>query len=104
MGKASHSFRCGSTCAVIITFEKRESVIGQPSHVDRLLSLSLPRFDVHQAKGSILAAEGRRHHTTQLGYAFTNLPAGYTYYFSVTSIDPAGNESAFSAEVSKAIP
>jgi hypothetical protein len=32
------------------------------------------------------------------------LPGGRTYYFAVTAFDAGGNESAFSAEASKAIP
>ena len=34
----------------------------------------------------------------------TGLAGGRTYYFAVTAYDNAGNESAYSAEVSKAIP
>ena len=39
-----------------------------------------------------------------LTYTISNLPTGYTYYFSVTAYDPAGNESVFSTEGSKTIP
>ena len=37
------------------------------------------------------------------GTSFTvgNLQSGITYYFAVTSYDVAGNESAYSSEVSK---
>jgi fibronectin type 3 domain-containing protein len=34
-------------------------------------------------------------------YVVTGLPRGYMYYFSVTAIDAAGNESAFSNEATK---
>lgn len=37
-------------------------------------------------------------------YTATGLVAGRTYYFAVTAYDAAGNESAFSSEVSKSIP
>lgn len=37
-------------------------------------------------------------------YSFTGLASGKTYYFSVTSIDAANNESPLSTEVSKLIP
>ncbi|MFO0707749.1 MAG: fibronectin type III domain-containing protein, partial [Nitrospira sp.] len=36
-------------------------------------------------------------------YQITNLTKGTTYYFSVTAVDTAGNESLHSAEVSKSI-
>jgi hypothetical protein len=36
-------------------------------------------------------------------YKIENLADGKTYYFSVTSFDTSGNESCFSAEMSKAI-
>lgn len=36
-------------------------------------------------------------------YKFEKLESGKTYYFSVTSYDSSGNESCFSAEMSKAI-
>jgi fibronectin type 3 domain-containing protein len=35
------------------------------------------------------------------GYTVTGLSVGRTYYFAVTAYDAAGNESAFSGEVSK---
>ena len=41
---------------------------------------------------------------TSTSYTFSNLTDGATYYFSVTAIDTSNNESAFSAQVSKAIP
>jgi hypothetical protein len=34
----------------------------------------------------------------------TGLSSGTTYYFAATAFDTSGNESAYSAEVSKAIP
>jgi fibronectin type 3 domain-containing protein len=34
-------------------------------------------------------------------YTVTGLTVGRTYYFAVTAYDAAGNESAFSGEVSK---
>jgi hypothetical protein len=37
-------------------------------------------------------------------YVVTPLQRGQTHYFAVTSYDAAGNESAFSAEASKAVP
>lgn len=36
-------------------------------------------------------------------YTVTGLSSGTTYYFTVTSVDTSGNESAFSTEVSKTI-
>lgn len=36
-------------------------------------------------------------------YTFTDLPAGETYYFSVTSYNTSGKESCFSPEMSKKI-
>lgn len=39
--------------------------------------------------------------TTSPTYVVTKLKPGTTYYFAVTSYDAAGNESAFSSEVSK---
>lgn len=38
-----------------------------------------------------------------LTYTISNLPAGHTYYFSVTAYDTTGNESVFSNEGSKTI-
>ena len=40
---------------------------------------------------------------TATSYTVSNLPLGQTYYFAVTAHDAAGNESAFSAEASKAV-
>jgi len=37
------------------------------------------------------------------GYAMNNLQVGQTYYFAITAYDTAGNESLYSAEVSKSI-
>lgn len=37
-------------------------------------------------------------------YTFNNLTGGVTYYFAVTAVDTSGNESGYSAEVSKYIP
>lgn len=37
------------------------------------------------------------------GYTVSNLAAGSTYYFAVTSVDSTGKESAFSSEASKQI-
>ena len=37
-------------------------------------------------------------------YTLTGLTSGVTYYFAVTAYDTAGDESAYSAEASKAIP
>ncbi len=39
-----------------------------------------------------------------LKHAFNNLAEGQTYYFAVTAYDTAGNESAFSVEVSAQVP
>lgn len=50
-----------------------------------------------QARGSGIDTGGA---TT---FTVSNLQAGRTYYFAVTAYDGAGNESDFSAEVSKAI-
>ena len=36
-------------------------------------------------------------------YTFSNLTNGQTYYFSVSALDASNNESAFSAQVQKAI-
>ena len=36
-------------------------------------------------------------------YALTGLTAGRTYYFAVTSVDAAGNESSYSNEASKSV-
>ena len=36
-------------------------------------------------------------------YAMNNLQIGKTYYFAITAYDTAGNESLYSAEVSKSI-
>jgi fibronectin type 3 domain-containing protein len=41
---------------------------------------------------------------TATNYIVNNLPAGRTYYFAVTAYDASGNESAYSAEATKAIP
>lgn len=40
----------------------------------------------------------------QSGFTVVGLTAGKTYYFAVTAIDAAGNESPFSNEASKAAP
>lgn len=37
-------------------------------------------------------------------YQFPNLPDGRTYYFAVTAVDAAGNESGYSNAVSKTLP
>jgi hypothetical protein len=37
-------------------------------------------------------------------YVVTGLSSGTTYYFAATAFDTSGNESAYSEEVSKAIP
>jgi hypothetical protein len=37
-------------------------------------------------------------------YVVTGLSSGATYYFAATAFDTSGNESAYSEEVSKAIP
>jgi hypothetical protein len=37
-------------------------------------------------------------------YIVGGLPSKKTYYFAVTALDNAGNESAFSAEATKTIP
>ena len=37
-------------------------------------------------------------------YMVTGLSSGTTYYFAATAFDTSGNESAYSEEVSKAIP
>jgi len=37
-------------------------------------------------------------------FTVTGLQGGRTYYFAVTAYDSAGNESAYSAEVSKTLP
>ena len=50
-----------------------------------------------QARGVGLAAG------TATSYTVGSLPVGQTYYFAVTAHDAAGNESAFSAEASKAV-
>lgn len=49
-----------------------------------------------QNKGSGLS-------TTTTRYTVNNLIVGRTYYFAVTSFDSAGNESDYSAEVSKVV-
>ena len=36
-------------------------------------------------------------------YTVSNLPKGQTYFFAITAYDSAGNESQFSAEVSKSL-
>jgi fibronectin type 3 domain-containing protein len=36
-------------------------------------------------------------------YSISSLPTGRTYYFSVTSVDANGNESAYSSEASKLV-
>jgi hypothetical protein len=52
----------------------------------------------NQALGSGLSAG------TAINYVVNNLPSGRTYYFAVTAFDANGNESAYSAEATKAIP
>jgi len=37
-------------------------------------------------------------------YTVSGLTSGRTYYFAVTAYDATGNESAYSAEVSKMVP
>jgi len=37
-------------------------------------------------------------------YTVRNLQSGAVYYFAVTAVDAAGEESAFSAEATKAFP
>jgi fibronectin type 3 domain-containing protein len=51
-----------------------------------------------QAYGSGIAAGN----TTT--FTVSSLPSGYTYFFAVTAIDAAGQESAYSNEVTKSIP
>jgi len=43
-------------------------------------------------------------YTTSTTYKSPTLQSGYTYYFAVTSINSAGQESAYSAEGSKQVP
>jgi hypothetical protein len=40
---------------------------------------------------------------TSTNFTTPDLPRGYTYHFSVTAVDSAGSESAFSNEVTKQI-
>jgi fibronectin type 3 domain-containing protein len=40
---------------------------------------------------------------TRTSYITPVLPTGHTYYFAVTAVDAAGNESAYSNEGSKQI-
>ena len=49
-------------------------------------------------------ALGGGSYVTTTNFTSPNLPAGNTYFFAVTAIDGAGQESAYSDEVSKAIP
>lgn len=51
----------------------------------------------NQARGAGLDAQGATRFVVQ------DLVRGQRYYFAVTAYDAAGNESAFSAEVSKLI-
>ena len=54
------------------------------------------------ASGSYGQARGAGVSTgSATGYTVTGLTVGRTYYFAVTAYDAAGNESAFSGEVSK---
>jgi len=50
-----------------------------------------------QTRGSGLDAGG------SLRFVLSNLVVGQRYYFAVTAVDAAGNESAYSPEVSKVI-
>lgn len=43
-------------------------------------------------------------YVTNTSFTLSGLPAGHTYYFAVTAVDPAGVESAYSDEASKPIP
>jgi hypothetical protein len=49
-------------------------------------------------------ALGSGTYVTSTTSTLKNLPSGQTYYFAVTAIDAAGQESAFSDEASKLIP
>jgi len=49
----------------------------------------------NQSYGSGLSAGN------QTSYTVSGLQSGQTYYFAVTAIDAAGNESSYSSEVSK---
>jgi len=54
------------------------------------------------SSGSYSQAHGAGVNTgSTTSYTVTGLTVGRTYYFAVTAYDAAGNESAFSGEVSK---
>jgi hypothetical protein len=56
------------------------------------------------APGSYLQPKGSGIHVgLVLTYAVTGLTPGKRYYFAVTAVDAAGNESAYSAEASKLV-
>jgi hypothetical protein len=57
------------------------------------------------ASGSYVQARGAGINTgSTTGYTASGLLAGRSYFFAVTAYDAAGNESAFSSEVSKFVP
>lgn len=53
--------------------------------------------------GQYSQARGSGLNTTTTSYTVNNLIVGRTYYFAVTAYDSAGNESGYSAEVSKVV-
>jgi fibronectin type 3 domain-containing protein len=55
------------------------------------------------SSGAYAQARGAGLYATSAAYTVTGLTAGRTYYFVVTSVDAAGNESTYSNEASKLI-
>jgi fibronectin type 3 domain-containing protein len=53
--------------------------------------------------GAYLQQRGYGFSANTTGYTVSGLALGQTYYFSVTAVDAAGNESAYSNEASKVI-
>ena len=65
--------------------------------------LAVYRIYYGTAPGQYLQVRGKGLPVTSTSFTLSDLPVGTRYYFAVTAVDIAGNESALSAEASKTI-
>jgi fibronectin type 3 domain-containing protein len=53
--------------------------------------------------GAYQQSKGNGIYTSSASYTISTLTTGAVYYFAVTAVDSAGNESGYSNEVSKLV-